>query len=414
MTTAPALRTKEELFTEMSRLARSNNFNLAARDQFNALKHLYDIATSSDAGEPTFNRWRQRNDPAAIMELRRHRDEATRRDPAAMEFFSASRHDGEPKVSDFGSKLTSGAFRVNGRHVGQVVQLRTYSGLDTGTSGDAGGFSAPILFWKQVTARLQQIDELFLAARWIDTATGGVFDMPLADDTSNVAATVIETSGTVTDGPNPTFSNLQFGSAPLWSTGRIKASVQIVQDSPVLQDYLANTFARRFARGLGAQFVTTLLAGIGTTAAASPTTLAPDDLHALVGAVDEEYARNGAWLMRYGTWIAIRKMTTSNHYFLSNTAQVDGGMRPYLLERPVYFCPSLDAIGAGKSPVVFGDLQQRFIVRSVGSEQIVNKYMEAFMVNHQLGFEGVWRVEGQLLKASGGDAPIVALRQPLS
>jgi len=40
--------------------------------------------------------------------------------------------------------------------------------------------------------------------------------------------------------------------------------------------------------------------------------------------------------------------------------------------------------------------------------------VEVFMPNHQIAFEGVWRVEGKLLTASGTDAPIVALRQPLS
>ena len=159
--------------------------------------------------------------------------------------------------------------------------------------------------------------------------------------------------------------------------------------------------------------MSTLLSGIGTTSAAGPTTLVPDDLHAAVGAVDEEYARNGAWLMRYLSWMAIRKFAESNHRFISNNAQVDGSMRPYLLERPVYFCPGMDAIGLGKSPIVFGALD-RLIVRSVGTEQTVNKYVEAFMPTHEIAFEGVMRTEGKLLKASGTDAPIIALRQPLS
>ena len=271
----------------------------------------------------------------------------------------------------------------------------------------------PVKFWQQVTATLKQIDELFLAAKWIDTPTGGTFDLPLADDISNVAATVVETTGPVLDGTNPAFSQLQFGVAPLWSTGRIKISLQLWQDSPVLQDYLAAACTRRFQRGIGAQFVSTLTSGIGTYTSSSSTALVPDDLLNLIGQVDEEYARRGAWLMRYSTWVAIRKLTMSNHYFVSNNAQVDSNMRPYLLERPVYFCPGLDAIGAGKPPMVFGDLQ-RFVVRSVGAEQVLNKYTEVFMPNHQIGYEGVWRVEGKLLTASGTDAPLIALRQPLS
>jgi len=397
----------------MRRLVATDNFNLAKRDQFDRIKLLFDIANSSDATGPTYNRWHQRTDPGGIVELHRKCHEELRRDPAALQFFSSSKHDREPVVSDYGSKLTKQAYHVNGRAVGDVVQLRTYSRLDTSLSGDAGGFSAPILFWQQVTATLKQIDELFLAAQWINTTTGGTFDLPLADDIGNVAATVVETTGPVLDGPNPAFSQLQFGVAPMWSTGRIKASLQLAQDTPVLEDYLARAFARRFARGMGAAFVSTLVSGIGTTSAAGPTTLVPDDLHAAVGAVDEEYARHGSWLMRYSTWIAIRKMTTSNHYIVTNNAQVDGSMRPYLLERPVYFCPGMDATGAGKSPIVFGDLSC-FIVRSVGTEQTIFKFIEAYMPTHEIAWEGVWRTEGKLLKASGTDAPTVALRQPLS
>jgi len=36
------------------------------------------------------------------------------------------------------------------------------------------------------------------------------------------------------------------------------------------------------------------------------------------------------------------------------------------------------------------------------------------MVNYQLGFEGVWRVDVKLAKCSATDAPIKALQMPLS
>jgi len=355
MTTTPTLRTKQQLLAEMGRLVSTSNFNLATRDQFDRVKVLFDIANAHDGhGEVRDHWWHRRIDKTAVVELARRRHEQLRRDPAALEFFSTSNHDREPVVSDNGVKLTKEAFRVNARPVGEIVQLRSYTGLDTSLSGDAGGFTSPILFWRDgVIPTLKQRDELFLAARWVDTPSGGPFDMPLEDDISNAAAVVIETSGTVSDGPNAQFSQLQFGVAPIWSTGRIKLSLQLLQDSPVIEDALAKAFAKRFQRGMGAQFITTLLAGIGTTSAASPTSLTPDDLLNLIGGVDEEYARSGGWLMRYSTWIAIRKMITSNHYFVSNNAQVDSNMRPFLLERPVFFCPSMDAIGAGKIPVIF-------------------------------------------------------------
>jgi len=94
-------------------------------------------------------------------------------------------------------------------------------------------------------------------------------------------------------------------------------------------------------------------------------------------------------------------------------AQTDDAGHYLLLERPVYLCDSLDDIGAGKRPVLYRDMQ-RFAVRSVASQQTVNKYSEAFMPNHQVGFEGVWRVDSALAKCSSSDAPIMALRMPLS
>jgi len=61
--------------------------------------------------------------------------------------------------------------------------------------------------------------------------------------------------------------------------------------------------------------------------------------------------------------------------FRRNVAYQDAQGRRYLLEHPVYICPSLDDIGAGNKPICFGNVQ-RFIARSAGSEQVVNKYVE--------------------------------------
>ena len=234
----------------------------------------------------------------------------------------------------------------------------------------------------------------------------------MADDTSNVAAKVVENTG-VTEGPNPTFAQLQFGVCPLWSTGRILASLQLTQDSPVLFDYLTAEFARRFARGLGASFITTLLAGVDSFSAASASGITPDDLLGLMGAVDAAYAMRGGWLMNWSTWLSVKKLRTSDHYFATEVTGVDDSGHYTLLQRPVCICPSLDNLGIGKKPILYGDLQ-RFVARSVNATQTVNKYIEAFMANHQLGFEGIWRVDSALAKASATDAPIKALYMPLS
>lgn len=415
--TASTLRTTEELVDEAKRiLARADRdgFNRESEARFNSLLRLAELNQSGLGLPPdVFGRPR---DISAIAERANRRNAELRKDPAAVHFFSGRSVNEYARVmSDFGTRLQQRNFPG----VGAVLQMhnfgdlegRTYAALNEGT-GSAGGYTVPIDFWAELIAQLKLYDELFAAARWITTSTGGPIDVPMADDTSDVAATVVE-NGSIVEGPNPTFTQLQFGAASLWSTGRLKLSVQILQDSPVLYDYLVATFAQRFALGLGASFITTLLASVASFDAASSSVIAPDDLLGLMGAIDPAYAMRGSWLMSWSTWIAVRKLTTTNRYFCGETTTQDPDGRYRLLGRPVYICNSLDGVGAGKRPILYGNMQ-RFVVRSVLTEQTINKYNEVFMPNHQVGFEGVWRVDAALALAGATDEPIAALYMPLS
>jgi HK97 family phage major capsid protein len=293
-------------------------------------------------------------------------------------------------------------------------EKRTYAALNETTSS-AGGSSVPIDFFAEVIQQMRQFDELFLAARWITTPNGRPLDIPLADDTedANVAKVVAENAAWSGDPINPTFSQLQFGNAPLWSTGRLKLSVQLLEDSPVIFGYLRDTFARRFARGMGAAFITTLLSAVTNFSAAATGAVAADDLFGLMAALDPSYSVQGSWLMSWSSWLAIRKLKSTSRYFIGEIGGRDATGRLMLLDRPVYICPSLAAIGAGNQPILFGDLK-RFIVRSVFGEQVVNRYSEIYQPTAQVGFEGIWRADSALAVASATDVPVLALHNPLS
>jgi len=56
------------------------------------------------------------------------------------------------------------------QNFGVDLEGRSYVALDTSTSGDAGGYSAPIMFWAEVIHQMKQYDQLFDACRWITTA----------------------------------------------------------------------------------------------------------------------------------------------------------------------------------------------------------------------------------------------------
>jgi HK97 family phage major capsid protein len=419
----PELRTFQDIQAELSQiLSRSNKstFDRAEQGRTDALFKLAEMLRAGETiGPDRFGNPRSYSDLSA-RQLRRNRE--LRIDPAARAFFSRQTIREEPIVSEFGNLLSSQPRTMNGRAVGQVTQMRslanlegrTYTALNTSTGGDGAGFTAPIDFWAEVIGQMKAYDGIFDAARWFVTATGTTMDIPLADDTANVGAVVVE-NNQVLEGANPAFLQLQFGSASLWSTGRILLSLQLLEDSPVIYDFLVQTFAQRFARGMGAQFIATLLAGVENFSAAHSTYLSPDDLFGLVGSIDAAYAKKGSWLMSLSTLMYIFKtfVTTSTAGDALLRATTDDSGHYLLLARPVYLCDSLDDVGAGGRPILYGDMQ-RFAVRSVAAEQTVNRYSEVFMPTHRIGFEGVWRVDAALAKASATDAPIKALRMPLS
>ena len=90
-------------------------------------------------------------------------------------------------------------------------------------------------------------------------------------------------------------------------------------------------------------------------------------------------------------------------------AKKDDNGHYLLLGKRVYISPSLDDIGANKVPVLFGDWS-RFIVRHVPTEAVVRRYDELFMVNHQVGYEMLFRGDAKIMHAGGsGDDPIKVL-----
>ena len=419
---SPALRTAEDWIAEAANVLASTDsrtFNLQAQSRVEACLRMSELARAGK-GPDSFGKKRGYAD---IAERAIRRNAELRRDPAANAFFSGKNVD-KTLVSDFGTRLSQQPFSVQGRAVGEVCQMqnlnlapteqRTYTALNETTSS-AGGNSVPIDFWSEVIQQMRLVDELFVAARWITVASGRPLDIPLADDSedSNIAKVVSENAAWSGDPVNPTFAQLAFGNASLWSTGRILVSLQLLQDSPVIYDFLTTTFARRFARGMGASFISTLLSGLPTFNAAGAGAITPEDLFGLMEAVDPAYSVMGGWLLNWSSWLAIRKLKSTSRYFVGEIARRDADGRLTLLDRPVYICPSLANIGAGNVSVLFGSLK-RFVVRSVFSEQTINRYSEVFMPNHQVGFEGTWRVDASLATASNTDAPIIGLRNPLS
>jgi HK97 family phage major capsid protein len=350
---------------------------------------------------------------ASLIALAQHapisRQEAALRSLHARESLAP----GQPSYAELRS-FFAGARMEDGAHFsggGGATVFRTYSPLGEGT-GTAGGDAVPTGFHSECLEAMKAADGLFRAAGWIFTKTGGLLNHPLSDDSSTSGnAAVISEGGPVSQGPNPIFGQLQFPRASLWSTDQLVYSLQWASDAGIdLESYFAKKFALRFARGCGAQFISTLLAGAATgVTTASPTAIAEAEVFNMLESVDQAYAQSptAGWLMNLGTYSAILQIRTSGGA-VPFRAEVDAEGYPLLLTKRVYLSPSVRGISAGHQVAAFGDLS-RFIVRSVNETFNVIVYREAYMANMQLATQAFWRLDGQLGIAGANDMPVKVL-----
>jgi len=277
-------------------------------------------------------------------------------------------------------------------------------------SGAAGGFITPQSFADRFTQSLKQYDQLFDVATLLETDTGTGCNFPMDDDTSAVATIVLENAPSLITSP-VMFDSVTFGRCPMWRSGLVNASTELVSDSAFdLAGLLAKSFARRFARGVGAAFVTQLLADADVAVtSASPTVVTPDELLSLMGALDASYAMRGVFLMSFASYIAFLKQkgSTGGSYLLEPELDAEG--YPTLFGRRCYLSPSMPAIAALGKVAAFGDVT-RFIRRQVRNTLSVKVYIERFAELGQVAFESFLRTDGKLAKAATSPLPIRLLQ----
>ncbi|MGC1647386.1 MAG: phage major capsid protein [Candidatus Sulfotelmatobacter sp.] len=394
LTNPPTALTSEQWLAKAQELTGRSSFTKEDSAKFEAYMALHTASRQSWFDREAYNSARQR------------RDFAMNFDAATLQFFSG-RKVREAVTSESGSVLET-RNDTNGRS-GSVTELRSYVALNTATSGDAAGYTIPIGFVAEVLQQMKQHDQLLEASRWIFTPGGGTLNFPAVDDTTtNVDAVTLAELGLITQGPNPSFSNLGFPQASTWVTPQFLYSLQLEQDSPILAMYFAELFAKSFARGMGKSFLTTLLSNLSSgETTASPTAVTVSELFALMGSVDTSYAMSpsAGLLMQWSTYLTIRAAATVGGQLAPYTMP-DGS--PALLGKKVFFCPNMDAIGASKVPIIFGDLS-RHAIRQVTDSFSSFRYDEKYMVNHQKAIQAFVRADSLLLQGSNSDAPMKTL-----
>lgn len=165
-------------------------------------------------------------------------------------------------------------------------------------------------------------------------------------------------------------------------------STQLLEDNAyglegeLLADY-AESFGKTeglaFVKGTGTGQPKGIMAASGIkevktgVAATFPTTNPADVIIGMYHQIATSHAQNGAWLMNRNTLSIIRQWKDGTGRYLVLDPISAGGVMT-LLGRPIVEMPDMDDIGAGKFPILFGDLSGYRIIDRVGLSTLRDPY----------------------------------------
>lgn len=270
-------------------------------------------------------------------------------------------------------------------------------------TGSAGGFTVPTDLMKTIFTALLLEGGVRSVARIIQTAQGNPIDMPMNDDTAQVATLVGENAslGTATD---LTFTKSTLG-AYKYTSGIGLISKELLQDSAFnfdsfVQDQLVHRFTRgtnlAYTTGTGSaqpQGVLTAAASGKVGATGQVTSVLYTDLVDLEHSVGYPYRRNAKWMFSDAMLKSVKRL-------------VDGQGRPLFLPNMTVGAPDtilgydivvnadLPVPAANAKSAIFGDFSQ-FIIRDV-LDLNFQVLLELFAASGQIGIVGLMRTDSRL------------------
>jgi HK97 family phage major capsid protein len=246
----------------------------------------------------------------------------------------------------------------------------------------AGGYLAPQQFGAELIKLLRQYSPIRQYARVI---TIGASEITYPRRTGSTAASWVgETEDRTAS--EPAFEQLTI--APFELATYTDVSTQLLEDNAYnLEGELSADFAESFGIKEGMAFVkgtgTGQPKGIMTatgiteittgTAASFPTSNPADVIIGMFHKLPNVHAQNGVWMMNRNTLAEIRKWKDGTGRYLI-IDPISLGAPLTLLGRPIAEMIDMDDIGAGKYPLLFGDMQGYRIVDRVGLSVLRDPY----------------------------------------
>lgn len=245
-----------------------------------------------------------------------------------------------------------------------------------------GGYLAPGEFGSELIKLLNEYSPIRSYARVISISSPEII---YPRRVSGTAATwVAETEDRTESGM--TFEQVKL--TPFELATFTDVSNQLLEDNAyglegeLLADY-AESFGRTegvaFVKGTGVGQPKGIMTATGIkevktgVAAAFPATNPADVIIGMYHAIATTHAQNGAWLMNRNTLSVIRQWKDGTGRYLVLDPITAGGVMT-LLGRPIVEMPDMDDIGAGKFPILFGDLSGYRIIDRVGLSTLRDPY----------------------------------------
>jgi HK97 family phage major capsid protein/HK97 family phage prohead protease len=245
-----------------------------------------------------------------------------------------------------------------------------------------GGYLAPSEFGNELIKLLNEYSPIRSYARVISISAP---EIVYPRRVSGTAATWVDETGDRTES-GMTFEQVKL--TPFELATFTDVSNQLLEDNAYgLEGELIADYAESFGKTEGLAFVkgtgTGQPKGIMTAsgikevktgvAAAFPSTNPADVIIGMYHAIATSHAQNGAWLMNRNTLSIIRQWKDGTGRYLVLDPITAGGVMT-LLGRPIVEMPDMDDIGAGKFPILFGDLTGYRIIDRVGLSTLRDPY----------------------------------------
>jgi HK97 family phage major capsid protein len=348
-----------------------------------------------------------------------------------------------PASTDGGGYTAAGAYGTEERKAELNKAFRSYFRTgqiteeyrDLLTTSDAtGGALVPEEFFPELTNALKYSGPIATKVKnRITDGTGRQLKVSLGNDTAN-GLTLLGTEGTSAPAEtDPAFQSKILGSDTV-TGGLVKVSFEEFADSNFSLDSLIREyFGLRYARGiekavtLGTDNSGTALpnfttgglvaaASLGTTTATLAAGIGWDDLTNTLNAVDPAYQNpNTAWVMSSTTrnYLVGLKDNFGRPYFTPDPS----GQKPFtqILGYDIVLnqsMPSYNSVApvANQTPILFGDLQRSYLLRTDGAPSIV-RLNERYADTLEYGFFMWSRIGGTSLIPTGATTtPLVSLK----